>query len=584
MHRGHVVAPVEGVCSRVCSLLAGLYGQLCVLLRQHHGSPVLASLHSSDLQGQAAGLVSSYVGVGAPLKTIASRVPLLAYCILSAYEEPVSLKKVYSSCPPSRRDCTLANQEALKVPFSQQQQAQLDSAARLGKLFLVNKCTPSIWEHLISLVESEGSLAGMLEATTVPLCHSGYCVPPLSRAGPDLQFLNLTPAAAAALCQQYIAAIDSANKALYSQLPPTPAKPLILHGVVDLLCMDVDAVRAAFSAAPGAQLRQSMASAAASLVSVLSSAASVAAAGARGDEAGAARAAGQAAAAAMQAVRDAGLFQQLHVAGHGRIALAGQKAAAEGEQGQAGGAGQGGAAATAEEQEGAAAAEEDGVPEGNVEPMDLGGVARDMASRAAELAGPASVSPVLPAGAGALLLLPRQKRWEGKGRDLEGVFTHQEQQYSRYCIAQFTKPILVSSGQLQQASFRIAAECLFSGEALIGSWSKQAYNLSVVPQATLLLPTQPRHVVKRRLRAGQDAAKPHSLLYGNAFSQAAIDTALGESLLPLGLHIGLAGAAHFIWLICHKKNGVFALHHWPLNHPLGSLFSVAHTAWAMKAI
>jgi hypothetical protein len=431
------------------------------------------------------------------------------------------------------RDPTLANQEALKG-LSQQQQALLDKAVRLGKLYLVNRCTPSIWEHLISLVESEGSLAGMLEATTTPLCHRGYSVPALIRSGCDNEFLNSTTAGASVLCQRYIATIDSANQAMYSQLPAAPARPLLLHGVVDLLCMDLDAVRVAF-AAPGAQLRQSMATAAAALVSVLSSTASAAAAGARGDEAAAARAAGQAAAAALQAVRDAGLLQL--PAGQGAAATerdqergsAGQGGAAAAEHEQEGGlAGQGGAGAAELEQQAEPAAERGGLLE--AEPMDFQAVAREMAGAAAELASPPAASPVLPAGGGALLLLPSGKRWEGKGCYLEGTFTHEGQQYTRYCIVQLMKPLLISSSEPQQTSFRIAADCCVQQERLIGSWSKQAYNLRVTPQVTLLLPTQPMHAVKRRLRAGQDAVKSHTLLFGNAFSQAAIDTALGESL------------------------------------------------------
>ena len=335
-----------------------------------------------------------------------------------------------------------------------------------------------------------------------------------------------------------------------------------------------------------------MATAAAALVSVLSSTASAAAAGARGDEAAAARAAGQAAAAALQAVRDAGLLQP-H-AGQGgaaaagaqgpREAAAGQRgaaaaaagqglaeAAAAGQGGEAAAAGQGGEAATAgqggeaaaaagqgpteaatagqdrqaeavafEEAPGGAAAEDGGLSE--PEPVDWQAVARDMAGTAADLASPATASPVVPAGGGALLLLPPGKRWEGKGWALEGTFTHGGQQYRRYCIVQLQKPLLINSSEPQQASFRIAAECCGQQEPLIGSWSKQAYSLSVTPQVTLLLPTQPRHAVKRRLRAGQDAAKSHVLLYGNAFSQAAIDFALGESF-PVSnaghLHKGL---------------------------------------------
>ena len=318
------------------------------------------------------------------------------------------------TCTHDSRDPNLANQEALKgLTRAEQQQAQLDTVVRLGKLYVVNRSTPSIWEHLISLVESKGSLAGMLESTTAPLCHSGYSVPALTRSGCDLEFLNSTPAAAAALCQQYIAAIDTANRVLYSQLPSAPARPLLLHGVVDLLCMDADAVRAAF-AAPGAQLRQSMATAATALVSVLSSTASAAAAGARGDEAEAARTAGQAAAAALQAVRDAGLLQP--PAGQGGAAAAGAQGPREAAAWQGGAAaaaaaaaGQGderaaatverdqqAEAAAVEEGPGGAAAEEGGLAE--EEPMDWQAVARDMAWAAVELASPPAASPVGGAG------------------------------------------------------------------------------------------------------------------------------------------------------------------------------------------
>jgi hypothetical protein len=185
-------------------------------------------------------------------------------------------------------------------------------------------------------------------------------------------------------------------------------------------------------------------------------------------------------------------------------------------------------AATEQDQQAAPPAEE-GAGLSEAEPMDWQAVARDMAGTAAELANPPAANPVLPAGGGALLLLPSGKRWEGKGWALEGTFTHGGQQYRRYCIVQLQKPLLMNSSEPQQVSFRIAAECCGQQEPLIGSWSKHAYSLSVVPQVTLLLPAQPRHAVKRRLRAGQDAAKSHGLLFGNALSQAAIDTALGES-------------------------------------------------------
>ena len=68
---------------------------------------------------------------------------------------------------------TLAN-SALVASLDEAGTVQLQQATELAQLYSLNKCTPDIWQALISSVEAEGSLAGMLRKLTVPLMHNGY--------------------------------------------------------------------------------------------------------------------------------------------------------------------------------------------------------------------------------------------------------------------------------------------------------------------------------------------------------------------------------------------------------------------------
>jgi hypothetical protein len=58
-----------------------------------------------------------------------------------------------------------------------EQQAALKQALELSQQYKANPSTAVIWQHLIDLVKSKGSLAAMLQTVTCPLLHQ-YALAP----------------------------------------------------------------------------------------------------------------------------------------------------------------------------------------------------------------------------------------------------------------------------------------------------------------------------------------------------------------------------------------------------------------------
>jgi hypothetical protein len=73
----------------------------------------------------------------------------------------------------TRRCPSLANSGVVER-LGEADVAQLQQATQLAQLYILNKCTPNIWQAIISQVEAEGSLSGMLRKLTAPLMHNGY--------------------------------------------------------------------------------------------------------------------------------------------------------------------------------------------------------------------------------------------------------------------------------------------------------------------------------------------------------------------------------------------------------------------------
>jgi hypothetical protein len=148
----------------------------------------------------------------------------------------------------------------------------------------------------------------MLQAVAGLLLHQ-YAMPAF-QAGPDLQWLCMSPVGATAYNNVILAKISAANTNLFGASAP-PSKLYLLHNTVDVLCCDVDAMKQSL-AAPELRVQASVGAAAHAVLSALQSVAAVAAANARSDEAIASRAAQTAAAAAQSALKHA---QQLQVLG-----------------------------------------------------------------------------------------------------------------------------------------------------------------------------------------------------------------------------------------------------------------------------
>ena len=407
----------------------------------------------------------------------------------------------------------------------------------LTQRYTANASTSAIWDHLITLVEKRGSLAGMLQAVAGPLLHQ-YATPAF-QAGPDLLWLRMSPAGATAYSNAILANISATNTTLFGA-SPAPSKLYLFQNTVDVLCCDVDAMKQSL-AAPELRVQASVGAAAHAVLSALQSAAAVAAANARGDEAAASRAAQAAAAAAQSAIQHA---QQLQVLGvnaatttrlSASIPLQAQQAAET--------------PVIIED----SAAEVEAVPVAELTAVggtgglgsstDMGTAAcasLQQAAAAADIAAEMAQGPqpyVLPRGAGMLMLLPDS--WGGKavqlraGRALVG-----EQRFTHYSIVQLMSAagVLLQQGSAQTVQVRVAAEFLTAGPApqqqqqqlLTGHWSKKAYKLSVTPGANLLLHCSPTHTWGKKFTASCPAAcSSYEALY-TGLSLAKVTSALGE--------------------------------------------------------
>jgi hypothetical protein len=198
--------------------------------------------------------------------------------------------------------------------LSAEQSASLKAATQRTVTYRLNKTTPDIYNHLISTVQQQGSLAGMLQVVGVPLCHLGYGLSAPAE-GMDLQYMQLTAARAGQVMQQQVQQVHDGCVALGWQLPAKPARPVLLQCTPDLLCADWEALQKLLEAPAVAPLA-ALDAAAGSMAAALTAAAGVVQAVARGDAPGATAAAEQAtnAAAAVLAAAN-GIQQQFLLAG-----------------------------------------------------------------------------------------------------------------------------------------------------------------------------------------------------------------------------------------------------------------------------
>jgi hypothetical protein len=192
--------------------------------------------------------------------------------------------------------------------LSVEQAAALKAATQRSVTYRLNKTTPDIYNHLISTVKQQGSLAGMLQAFGVPLCHLGYSLSAPAE-GMDLQYMQLTAAGAVEVMQQYVQQVHDGCVALGWQLPARPARPVLLQCTPDLLCADWEALQKLLEA-PAVAPQAALDAAAGSMAAAVAAAMGVVKAVARGDTPGATTAAEQATYAAAAAVAAADGIQQ----------------------------------------------------------------------------------------------------------------------------------------------------------------------------------------------------------------------------------------------------------------------------------
>jgi hypothetical protein len=134
-------------------------------------------------------------------------------------------------------------------------------------------------------VQQQGSLAGMLQAVGVPLCHLGYSLSAPAE-GMDLQYMQLTAAKAVQVMQQHVQQVHDGCVALGWQLPAKPARPVLLQCTPDLLCADREALQQLLEA-PAVAPQAALGAAAGSVAAALTAAVGVVQAVARGDASGA---------------------------------------------------------------------------------------------------------------------------------------------------------------------------------------------------------------------------------------------------------------------------------------------------------
>jgi hypothetical protein len=149
------------------------------------------------------------------------------------------LQSLLATLPPparSHRNPTKVNAAVIEK-LSAEQAAALKAATQRSITYRLNKTTPDIYNHLISTVQQQGSLAGMLQAVGVPLCHLGYSLSAPAE-GMDLQYMQLTAARAVQVMQQHVQQVHDGCLALGWQLPAKPARPVLLQCTPDLLCAD----------------------------------------------------------------------------------------------------------------------------------------------------------------------------------------------------------------------------------------------------------------------------------------------------------------------------------------------------------
>jgi hypothetical protein len=190
-----------------------------------------------------------------------------------------------------------------------EQSAALKAATQRSVTYRLNKTTPDVYNHLISTGQQQGSLAGMLQAVGVPLCHLGYSLSAPAE-GMDLQYMQLTAARAVQVMQQHVQQVHDGCVALGWKLLAKPARPVLLQCTPDLLCADWEALQKLLEAPAGAP-QAALGAAAGSVAAALAAAVGVVQAVARGDAPGATAAAEQ----ATNAAAADGIQQQFLLAG-----------------------------------------------------------------------------------------------------------------------------------------------------------------------------------------------------------------------------------------------------------------------------
>jgi hypothetical protein len=410
--------------------------------------------------------------------------------------------------------------------------AQLQQTTELAQLYSLNKCTPDVWQTIINSVEAEGSLAGMLQKLTVPLCASGFELAKCKSAC-DWQYQHMSAAEADAHLQQLRESIHASNARLYGadRLPTQPACPVLLQSVVCLLAADWDAIKSSF-ANPAARSEAALATTQAAAASAVHAAADTARHVAAGNAAAAdasAAAADSAAAAARNNTRLALTLAQEVAAAAAAVPPA-EAARLDGNRACSRASRTCSRVSRASSSSRATSRSSRGCSRPLAGSARSAAAAEPLAAQAAAAApGPAGAITLL-RGAGLLLLVPNSKLWCQLSKPLctlGGSCSIRNTTYSRYTVAQLmtSTGLHMQAGQQQRVQVRVAAEFVADGRQLSGNWAKQPCDVYVWPGESLLLWEQPSHRLGRKF-GGDAASYAYPALYRN-FTEERVTAAIG---------------------------------------------------------
>jgi len=384
-------------------------------------------------------------------------------------------------------------------------QARLSKAVQLGKLYQANCCTPDIWSYIIDLVRAEGSLGGAFQQICEPLQHGYGLTVPLQLCC-DLAFCGFSsPQAAEQQRQQALSQLVEANAAFFGTRPVEPASQPLLQSMVDLLCMCVDSMKLTLSSDPASRQAANRSAAGSALLATVGAVQAMLAAGARGNQLGERDALAEAVRSAAAAVADAQRRLQPSAAPASEPGSVSEQHG-QGQQGQ----GQ-------EEQE-----------------QPLQDVEAVLSSAEQLLATSGSASQNLLRGAGLVCLVPACRAWMDRSKPLPGTIEMHGVVYSRYSVLQLMGPaegLWIKAGHQQEVQVRVAADFVESTEALVGQWTKRVLKLSVWPGESVLLESPATRPVGKQFRLDSAAAVNSFRSLFPSFTEAAIQTRLGQ--LPL---------------------------------------------------